>query len=336
MGQTYKDLPAETRQYHERCGEAASESARLSGQGFALSKTAQTRETAKQLQQQRRNANTQHCELNPEQTAAAVALKDLDISEDTPFDDGISRIKRGILDATASETVALALQGRSIDEYDRSVRNSDGLIADLPTEVSGLLDDQWRLRRHLFAPSLKHMRGPFQVGTRAAFSVAKMKGTTTLNSALGDCLVQYRKILHAPVLHEETETPTKEEQSILVMPCNLTGFCVHGSDGLDIRAMRSQLLRRIFGTRFKSKQDAKLLDGLSVCICIYGHPKRHGGAVVGVAGAALPDEHVDDAVIIWAHLGDFLRAPQCFHAHILKQESPSKPLALLTSLHKFP
>ena len=49
---------------------------------------------------------------------------------------------------------------------------------------------------------------------------------------------------------------------------------------------------------------------------------------MGVDGAALSSAHVDDAVIIWAHFDDFLKAPRCFQAHILKQESQSKPLAL--------
>ena len=53
----------------------------------------------------------------------------------------------------------------------------------------------------------------------------------------------------------------KHEAASNDLPCNVAGFCVHGSDGLLVKSMHYSLLREMMATRFPK---ANLVDRKSL------------------------------------------------------------------------
>ena len=137
----------------------------------------------------------------------------------------------------------------------------------------------------------------------------RRKFCATYSSKLRDL----RTSMLQALVHDTAPPLDTDASRWLHTDCEDAGFCVHGADGRDIIACRSQLLRLLVTRRFPGShkaQRAVLSTGRVVMLAI--------GDVVP-SGPAGPDGVPPPVVMhnIWIHLGAVDLRPREFEAHVL-------------------
>lgn len=112
------------------------------------------------------------------------------------------------------------------------------------------------------------------------------------------------------------EAPSKEAAASLTSQCNAAGLCVHGSDGRNTRALKSNLLNVLTLVRFPAsgKPSRKLLVNSGVTVCAVGCNQPPGLLVHGTAGPQPPPVAQCNQ---WLYLGLQELRPQIFEAQRL-------------------
>ena len=242
-------------------------------------------------------------ELDPSSNSASRSLSALNLDANTDFDAGI-RILRGQRTAAAADKVSANIQGELLDKHSRSARDATGCITGLPSEVAQVLGaEDWQLQPHDVGHStFKHFRGSFPLAVEAAATLGKANSKVMFNVAMAAKLRSLRTELHKPATHDEAPPITREEATIHKSDCNSAGFCVHGSDGRDVVAMRLSLRKALTRTRFPkaNKLGRELLSTSGIVIAAIAEEPII--AAVGVAAEAVPAVRVHNH---WLHLGAF-------------------------------
>ena len=261
LGVEYDKLPPEERDRHVRAAADAAEAIKCGGRGYALSKqmlTAEARRTntADQIAVFRRSG-----EMDPCESSASRALGSLSLSAGTDFDDGIRTIKAGLRSTTVADGVASELQAQAIDEHAERQRNKDGAYNGLPKDIADVLGTDWHLLPHEFPGQLRHMRGSFPMVAKVVGTFIQAKQTKAIPREFASKLFPMREEMHNPAMHDKAPRVHKQEAASNDLPCNVAGFCVHGTDGVLITVMHHALLRAIMVTKLPAanKVDRKSL-----------------------------------------------------------------------------
>jgi hypothetical protein len=254
-------------------------------------------------------------ELDPSSSCAAKSLASLRLSTDVDFDDGIRTIKRGLREATVADGVVKMLQDEAISRHGAQSRVERG--NGLPTNIADALGVDWHSVPHQFHGTLRHVRGSFPAVTKAVGTLMAACGKTKVPQQLAHRLLNHRQTIHEPSYHDEVPKATKEESALHNFTCNTAGFCVHGSDGILVKAMHTSLNAAICHRRFpkSNKIGRDMLSKSGIVICVAA--ARRDVAAGPVDAHGFGPEPIDVPTVKWAHLGCEDLIPRGFQSHIL-------------------
>ena len=242
-------------------------------------------------------------------TCAARALKALDLSDNVDFDEGIRIIKGGLRDATVGDSVLNALQDEIISKHKTDNRDADGRCNGLPKDIADVLGTIFHLLPHEFCGNLRHLRGSFPQAVKAAGTLMSANQKKKVPMHLGQKLFEFREQIHEPAYHESSRKVKPAESAQNTLECNVAGFCVHGHDGVLVRAMHASLMQAVCLKRFPQQHPGrKLLCTSGVVVCtLAGKTTAAPEAAVGVHDP--PPAPIVTAIAKWAHLGDVSLKP---------------------------
>ena len=318
LGDVWAALPAETRARHERASHVDVQAAiAAGGRGY--------RPTKKLLQSiARRKTATekvallrQSGDLDPMNACAASALDALNLSDRVDFDDGIRTIKRGLRDATIADGVSMALQNEVISTHDRSSRDNAGLCNGLPKDIQDVLGTNWHSVPHTFHGTLRHLRGSFPAVTKAVGTLMSANQKKKVPLHMAEKLLEWRRQLHQPAQHDKCPVVTAKEAAPNDLVCNVAGFCVHGSEGVLIKAIHASLMKAICSERFPKTNTAGrgMLTKSGVVICAISEQATVTSGPVGIDG--VEPEPIVSTLTKWAHLGAVNLLPRGFQCQIM-------------------
>ena len=242
-GDAFKNLSPSEREALDNRLPNVREAIRLGGgDGYAKSK----RDVEAAAKREQRDAELERMktaqQIDPTATCASALLDTTALDEYVQFIDGIRTLRRRIRAANAADNAAIANQDDVLEAHDKSSRQLDGRINGLPTEISSILGEDWRLPPHKFTTTLKHVRGSFPIVAGMASKVCTTNLKTPFGVAVCRKLAILQEHLHRPALHNEAPTVSKDEAKQVDSDCGRAGFCVHGADGHSLISMRSNLL----------------------------------------------------------------------------------------------
>ena len=204
------------------------------------------------------------------------------------------------LDPTHTHTESL--QKIAIANYDEKQRLMDDNLG-LPAEIADVIGPDWRTVPHKFHGNLRHVRGNFPLVAKVVKTLMSANRNKAVPRKLDAAIRQYRTELHQPAFHDQAPVVTKDEQKIHKYVCNVAGFCVHGSEGVLIRAMHDQLLRALCATRLPTanKVGRAALADSNVVICVVSERTEAAAGPMPVGAAALAP--IVTILNKWVYLG---------------------------------
>ena len=173
----------------------------------------------------------------------------------------------------------------------------------LPVEIADVIGPDWRTVPHKFHGNLRHVRGNFPLVAKVVKTLMSANRNRAVPRKLDAAMRQYRTELHQPAFHDQAPVVTKDEQKIHKYVCNVAGFCVHGSEGVLIRAMHDQLLRALCASRLPTanKVGRAALADSNVVICVVSERTEAAAGPMPVGAAALAP--IVTILNKWAYLG---------------------------------
>ena len=210
------------------------------------------------------------------------------------------------------------MQTEAMEDHnsDRNRRN-DPVLNSLPAEIVDSLGTNWHLLPHSFKGSLRHMRGSFPHATKVAGTLTSANPRKELSVSFTAKLLEFRKRIHTPAEHDRAPEATKAECASFSLDCHVAGFCVHGANGVLIKAMHSKFLQAIMKYRFPKVnslgRDMLARSGVVICAFTEYVVRPPAAAEDGGTPPALETKYVNK----WAHVGYNDLVPRAIQAHIL-------------------
>ena len=298
----YNALTEQQKRRHVKGAQAAPEAQRLGGRGYAPAKRMEGRSERQHAVDDLALVMRGGVEVDPTTNSASRSLSALNLDSNVDFDAGIRALRGSLRKAATAERIAESIQSDVLNRHDQSVRGDTGCVTGVPHDVAQLLNAaDWRLQPHDVAhQTFKHFRGSFPIAVDTVATLGKCNLKKEAHVVLHAKLRAVRAALHQPAIHDEAPVITKEEAATHASDCHTAGFCVHGSDGRDVVAMRAQLRAAITRTRFPkaNKLGRELLSTSGVVIVAVAEEVADVAPDAAVGGASPVTVHNN-----WLHLG---------------------------------
>ena len=147
-------------------------------------------------------------------------------------------------------------------------------------------------------------------------TIGQTNSRVKLSTSLSSKVRELHAVIYKPATHDESQPISDAEAKRLVLsPCELAGFCVHGAVGRSTVAMRSQMFSALFNVRFPASNPIdRSLFAKGAHIAVLAVAEEHVFEPVEGDPAPLPlvSNH-------WLHMGAVDLKPREFEAQVLRQ-----------------